>query len=99
MKYAVVKIQGTQYKITEGEELLVDSLKEKKLTSEVLLNVNEDEVQVGKPVLDKVKVDFEILGEEKGKKLYVSKYKAKSRYRRKLGFRSQLTRLKVKKIV
>jgi len=98
MKYAIIRLQGHQHKVTEGQELLVDSLGGKKPNPEVLLLVNDKEVQIGTPVLKNAKVAIKVLGEEKGKKLYVKKYKAKSRYRKKIGFRSNYTRLQITKI-
>lgn len=100
MKYAVVRIQGKQYLVKEGEEILVGKLGEKKAEAEVLLAVNEkaEEVKIGTPVVDETKVKMKILGDEKGKKIYVQKYKAKSRYRKKIGFRPKFSRVLVEKI-
>ena len=66
---------------------------------EVLLSVDGNSVKVGKPVLSGSDVTVKVLSaEEKGEKLYVFKYKAKSRYRKKIGFRPKLTRLLIEKI-
>lgn len=97
-KYAVLRIKGHQYKVSEGEEILVDKL-EGKPEAEVLLFVDESKVKVGKPVVKDVKVTLKVLKEmEKGEKIEVVKYKSKSRYRRHTGFRPQYTRLLVQKI-
>jgi large subunit ribosomal protein L21 len=97
--YAVIKIQGHQYKVKEGDSILVDKLKDSKnLKFDVLLLVNGKEVKLGKPFLKDPKLDVKVLGEEKGKKLHILKYKAKSRYRRKMGFRPQYTKLLIEKI-
>ena len=98
MKYAVLKIQGHQYKVSEGQEILVDKILEEKPELDVLLFVNGEKVKVGKPTLKEVKVILKVLGEEKGEKLYIRKYKAKSRYRKKIGFRPKYTKLLVQKI-
>lgn len=98
-KYAVVRIKGHQYKVAEGQEILVDKLGSDKVEPEVLLLVEEDKVTVGKPTVSEAKVKIKILTpEEKGEKIHVRKYKAKSRYRRHLGFRPRFTRLLVEKI-
>ena len=98
-KYAVIAIKGTQYKVSEGEEILVGKLGEKKPDPRVLLLVDDGKVTVGKPEVKNVKVTLKILAkEEKGKKLTIQKFKAKSRYRRKYGFRPVYTRLLVEKI-
>ncbi len=98
-KYAVIRIKGNQYQVTEGEEILVDKLADKKIEAEVLLLVDKKKIKIGKPIVKGVKVKLKVLKEEeKGKKLYVQKFKAKSRYRRKYGFRPVYTRLLVEKI-
>jgi large subunit ribosomal protein L21 len=97
-KYAVIRIQGKQYRVAEGEEILVDKVSGKP-EAETLLLVDEGKIKIGQPVLKEVKVTFKIVKEmEKGEKIDVVKYKAKSRYRRYLGFRPQFTRLLVQKI-
>ena len=99
MKYAVVKINGTQYRVNEGEKILVDKLGDKKPEADVLLVVDGEKVKIGKPIVEKVKVKLKVITEEeKGKKLTIQKFKAKSRYRRKYGFRPRYTRLLVEKI-
>jgi large subunit ribosomal protein L21 len=99
MKYAVVKIKGQQHKVSEGDEILVDKLGTDKPDVNVLLVVNEKDVKIGKPEVKGAKVKIKILeAEEKGKKLYVQTFKAKSRYRRKIGFRPIYSRLLIEKI-
>jgi len=102
MKYAVVEINGSQYKVAEGEELDVDKIegkKGKKLSfDKVLLMVDEKKRKIGNPLVKGAKVTAEILEQFKGKKIRVATYKAKSRYRRVIGHRSQLTKIKIKKI-
>ncbi len=98
IKFAVIKVNNRQYIVSENQEILVDKVDEANLDSQVLLYSN-DEIYVGKPVLENVKVKLEIVEkEEKGEKLSVFKYKAKSRYRKKIGFRPSYTRLRVAKI-
>jgi len=97
-KYAVLRIKGHQYKIAEGEEILVDKISGKP-EAEVLLVADGDKIMLGKPTLKDVKVTLKVVKElEKGEKIDVVKYKAKSRYRRHTGFRPQYTRLLVQKI-
>lgn len=100
MKYAVVRIGGKQYKVEEGKEILVDKLIDpKKFEADVLLTVDGDKVKVGKPKVDGGKVTLKVVTEvEKGEKIDVYKFKAKSRYKKHTGFRPQYTRLSVEKI-
>ncbi|MFZ3301288.1 MAG: 50S ribosomal protein L21 [Microgenomates group bacterium] len=98
-KFAVIRIQGKQYRVTEGQEILVDKMNDLKVAPEVLLFVDGETVEVGTPVLEKAKVTVKVLVElEKGEKVDIFKYKAKSRERRHVGFRAQYTRLLVEKI-
>lgn len=110
MKYAVIRIKGRQYKVSEGEEILVDRIQDPKdLNLEVLLVVDHKKgspdtkdfgvgVNVGKPTVSGAKIKVKVLGEEKGEKIHGLKYKAKSRYRRRWGFRPQYTRVLIEKI-
>ena len=99
-KFAVIRIGGKQYRVSEGEEILVDKLTDtKKVSPEVLLFVDGEKIEIGKPVLTKAKVTVKVLVEvEKGEKIDVFKYKAKSRERRHVGFRAKYTRLLIEKI-
>ena len=99
MKYAVIRLQGRQYKVSEGEEVLVDKMNDLKLTPEVLLVADGEKVEVGKPVVKGAKVSLKILKEmEQGEKIEVYHFKAKSRYRKHTGFRPEFTRVLVEKI-
>lgn len=99
VKFAVIRITGKQYRVTEGQEILVDKMNDLKVTPEVLLVADGEKVEVGTPVLKDAKVTVKVLVElEKGEKIDIFKYKAKSRERRHVGFRAQYTRLLVEKI-
>ena len=99
MNYAVIKIQGHQYKVEEGQELLVDKINTKKPEFDVLLVSNKDKVKVGKPIVKGSSVKLKMLEKEvKGEKLHVTKYKAKSRYRKKIGFKPVYSKLLVEKV-
>lgn len=102
MKYAVIKISGCQQQVSEDQVLTVDNLnqkeQEKGSLTDVILTVNEDQVKIGNPLVEKASVDYEIVKNFQGKKIKVFKYKAKSRYRKTQGFRPQLTDIKITKI-
>lgn len=96
---AVLKIKGRQYWVKEGEEILVDRLnKEENIKPQVLLFADDNKLSVGKPFVEGVRVKLEVLGEVKGNRLKVLKYKAKSRYRKRIGFRPLFTKIKVSEI-
>ncbi|MGA2910748.1 MAG: 50S ribosomal protein L21 [Candidatus Microgenomates bacterium] len=100
MKYAILRIGGKQYKAIEGKEILVDKLTDpKKFGIEVLMVTDGDKVSIGKPTLKDASVKVKVVTEvEKGEKVEIYKFKAKSRYKRHTGFRPQYTRLLVEKI-
>lgn len=102
-KMAVAIIGGKQHVLHEGEILSVQSLNEKvgnKVSDfDVLFYAEEDKYYFGTPVLKDSKVEVEVLEDFKGKKIDVIKFKAKSRYSKKRGYRSVLTRIKVLKIL
>jgi len=102
MDYAVIRVNGKQYKVSEGDLLTLDRLdfKDKKTISfeEVLLLVNGDNSIVGKPTLKGAVVEASFVEDKKADKIRVSKFKAKSRYRKTIGFRAQQTVVKIEKI-
>lgn len=101
-KFAVIKISGVQLKVYEGKEYEVNKLSgnkgEKIEVTDVLVIADGEDVKIGKPIVDGAKVDLEITSQKKGEKINGFVYKAKSRYRRRFGFRASITRVKVIKI-
>jgi large subunit ribosomal protein L21 len=96
--YAIVKTGGRQEKVAVGDEVLTNRLQgETGQTVELpaVLLVDGDKVTSGAAALAKVKVTAEILGEERGPKVRIFKYKNKTGYRKRQGHRQDLTRLKV----
>lgn len=102
MKYAVIAISGTQYKVEENQTITVDKLDlkegETSSTDQVLLNVDGDKVTVGTPTIKNTSVEYKVLKHYQGEKLHVFKYKSKSRFRKTTGFRAQLTDIQILKI-
>ena len=102
MKYAVIQSGGKQYKVAEGETVVVDKLGLKPndaYTFEtVLLVVDGDTKQVGTPAVAGAKVTGTVVAEKKARKVRVAKFKAKAKYRRVRGHRSMQTVVKVDKI-
>lgn len=95
---AVIKIGSTQYLVEPGQDVLVDHLTkpEKSLVfSEVLLLIDGNKVQVGKPFIPDARVKATMFGDQKGEKIRVAKFKAKSRYRKAVGFRAVYSRIKI----
>ncbi len=99
MKHAVLSISGSQYLVEEGAILTIDQQKtkegEKISTQDILLYADDKETKIGTPKLEDFEIKYQILKNYKGKKLRVSTYKAKSRYRRVIGFKPCLTDIKI----
>lgn len=97
MQYIVFEISGKQYMVKPGQVIEVDKLTlEQKAfsTDKVLLSVNGEKVEIGKPYLKKT-LDFEIIGTIKKPKIRVATYKAKSNYRRVKGQRREVSEIKL----
>jgi len=101
-KFAVVKFNNAQYKVSEGSIIEVNRIKgepgDKLEMKDVLLTADGESVKVGTPTVDKAKVSAEIVEHKRGEKLSMMTYKAKARTRRRTGHRQELTALKITKI-
>lgn len=98
MKYAIIKNGGHQYKVTEGQTIEVEKLESDGTSyvfEEVLLVVDGDNVQIGAPTVEGMKVYADVVAEVKGDKIEVFKYKSKSRYRKHTGHRQKYTQVKI----
>jgi len=95
--YAVIKTGGKQYRVQEGEYLLVERLPEEEsaiVALRPLLYVDGDNVVDGDD-LSKVTVEAKILAHERGPKLRVVKFKPKRGYKRRNGHRQELSRIEI----
>ena len=102
MKYAVIKTGGKQYKVSEGQVIEVERINAEPNSSitfsDVLLVAGDSSPKIGNPFLANTIVSGKVLGEFKGEKIRVAKYKAKVRYRRVTGHRQLLTRVMIESI-
>jgi large subunit ribosomal protein L21 len=98
--YAIVKTGGKQYRVEEGQRLLVERLPEEegaKVALEPLLYRGDDQIVDGAD-LAKVKVEAKVLAHERGPKVRILKFKPKRGYKRRTGHRQELTRIEVTSI-
>jgi large subunit ribosomal protein L21 len=97
--YAIVNIQGVQTRMTKDEVLEVPHLTGepgKSLTfDQVLLLADGDKITVGQPYVKGAKATVEVVEHFRGPKLRIFKFKRRREYRRRRGYRSELTRLRV----
>ena len=96
--YAIVKAGGRQEKVTVGETILVDHLDSKSgstVSFSAVLVVDGATVTTDPKALSSVKVTGEVIDDVKGPKIDILRYKNKTGYRRRQGFRAQHTRVKI----
>jgi large subunit ribosomal protein L21 len=98
MTYAIISLGGKQYRVQEGERLLVDRLPhdEGKTFHPALLMVGGN----GEPDLapNGVTVTARVVRHALGEKIRIGKYRPKSGYKRHTGFRSRLSQIEIESI-
>ena len=92
--YAIIATGGKQYRVSEGDVIYIDST----VSFDVLLMGNDGDVKIGTPVVEGVKVEGKVVGQIRGEKIVVYKYKSKKNYRRKQGHRQPYTKVEITKI-
>jgi len=97
--HAVLDIHGKQFIVQKDDELIVQNLnseKDTELDFPVIMyfDAQKVETEIGTPVL-KSSAKAKVLESMKGTKIRVGKFKSKVRYRKVMGFRPQLTRIKI----
>ena len=103
--YAIVEINGQQFKAEEGKKLFVNHMKEAEAGKtvefdKVLLVDKEGSVQVGAPTVSGAKVVCEVINPlVKGEKVIVFKMKRRKDARKKNGHRQQFTQVEVKSVI
>lgn len=98
--FAVIQTGGKQYIAQEGRNLVVDylDLPEKGTVTfdKVLLYaLDEKTVSLGKPYVSGASVTAEVVKQDKGEKIRIARFRAKSRSRKVRGFRQMLTEIKI----
>ena len=99
--YAIIATGGKQYRVCEGDVIYIEKLDvevDSTVSFDVLLVGNDGDVKVGTPVVEGVKVEGKVVGQVRGDKIIVFKYKSKKNYRRKQGLRQPYTKVEITKI-
>ncbi len=97
MAYAIISLGGKQYRVREGERLLVDRLpteEGKTFQPEVLMLGGDGTFELA----PKAQVTVRVVGSALGEKIRIGKYRPKSGYRRHTGFRAKLTQIEIESI-
>jgi large subunit ribosomal protein L21 len=101
MAYAIIEMGGKQYRVAEGDSILVDRVGEDegaKVAPRAVLYTDGKTAVMDGADLGKVKIEAIVAEHVKGPKLRVNTYRPKKRFKRRMGHRSHLTRLEIKKI-
>ena len=96
--YAIISLGGKQYRVREGERLLVERLPHaegKTFHPDVLLVGGDGKTELAPKG---VQVTARVVGQVLGEKIRIGKYKPKSGYRRHTGYRSRLSQIEVESI-
>src|SRR4029453_8899186 len=97
MAYAIISLGGKQYRVQEGERLLVDRVpteEGKTFHPDVLMLGGDGTFELA----PKAQVTVRVVGSALGNKVTIGKYKPKSGYRRKTGFRAKLSQIEIQSI-
>lgn len=110
MKVAVLKTGGKQYLVEEGSKIEIEKIKdiEKKMKEngdknpeivfqDILLYADDNQILIGKPRVENVNVVGKLIREKKTKTL-ILKYKPKTRYRKKKGYKKITWIVQIEKI-
>jgi large subunit ribosomal protein L21 len=96
---AVIASGGKQYLVKPDQILDLELVGDvKKLEFDALMVIDGDKVSVGAPLVKGAKVSAEVIGEVKGDKLKIMRFKAKKRVKRLTGHRQHYTQVKISKI-
>lgn len=102
MEYAVIATGGKQYKVKTGQTLKFEKLDTQPgkqfIFDEVLLHNLDGKIAIGMPHVKNITVTGKVVDHIKGKKIRVSKFKAKARYRKVTGHRQSLSTVLIEKI-
>jgi large subunit ribosomal protein L21 len=98
-RYAVIEAQGLQFRVAAQEEHILPRLSAEpgeQLTFDRVLLISDGKgVKIGQPLVEGASVMAQVIGEERGPKIKVGTYKRRKKYRRRIGYRDTLTRVKI----
>ena len=95
--YAIISVGGKQYRVREGDRLLVDRLptaEGKKFHPDVLFTGENGKANLS----PRIQVTAKVVSSQLGEKIRIGKYKPKKGYRRHTGFRAKLSEIEIESI-
>lgn len=97
--YAIFRAQGKQFKAEKGKTVRLPRFEAEPGSTitfdEVLLASDGDKITAGTPMIKGAKVTAEVIGEAKGEKIYVFRFKRRKNVRRKTGHRAKFTDVRI----
>jgi len=113
MSFAVIKTGGKQYRVSEGDKLLIEKIttpagEEFDFEEVLLVGLDRDQSSmkdnvgtgtIGQPLVEGAKVRARVLAHQKAEKKIVFKYHSKTRYKKKKGHRQPQTKVEILKVI
>jgi len=100
--YSIVEVNLEQYMVELGKVVMVDHIDAKEGDEigldKVLLYRDENDIKIGKPYAKGITIKAKVIGDYKGKKIKVFKYKKRKDYRRTIGSRPLYTKLLIEDV-
>jgi large subunit ribosomal protein L21 len=99
--YAIVRSGGNQQKVAVGDVIQIDKVSQAEgdtLVLPAVLHVDGDTVTADAASLAKISVTAEVVGDAKGPKIVIQKYKNKTGYKKRQGHRQKYTQVKITEI-
>ncbi len=96
--YAIIAAGGRQYRVSQGDVIYIDKVNQaadSAISFDVMMIGGDGDIKVGHPVIDGAKVEGKVLGQVKGEKIRVYKYKSKKNYHRTQGHRQPYTKVEI----
>jgi large subunit ribosomal protein L21 len=96
--YAIVRSGGRQHKVAVGDIVEIDRVADEvgsSISLQPLMLVDGDDITTDVDGLGKASVTAEVLGEVKGPKIHILKFKNKTGYKKRQGHRQRYTQVKV----
>ena len=100
--YALIETSGSQLRVAEGDEIIVDRVSAEQgsnIELDKVLLLSAEDTKIGTPYVAGAKVTAEVLDHILGDKVETYKYRRARRYRKSIGFRARLSVLKIQSIV
>ena len=98
-RYAVIEAQGVQFRVAAQEEHVLPHLGAEPGTEitfdRVLLVSDGKQVTVGRPTVEGASVRAQVVGTDRGPKITVGTFKRRKKFRKKIGYRDTLTRVRI----